>query len=450
MIPSGRVWMARLLLLCTFFSTAAFAQSAQPTSSPAAQQSPAAAAASPAASESTPTEFTLPPEKYRQAVEYSRSKYFHYFANAFYGLVVLLLVLWWKLAPRFRDRAEKASPRRIVQLLIYAPLLLLTVAALGAPSDVWDQSLERRFGLSVQSWGSWIADWLKGQVILVVVGTILVGILYAVIRRSPKHWWFYFWLASLPILTFVIFLSPVVIQPMFFMFRPLQPQNPQLVQEIEKVVERGGMSIPPERMYEMNASTKLSGMNASVEGFGSSKRVVVWDTTLAKATTPETLFVFGHEMGHYVLLHIPKELSIDAVILLILMYVGFRATSGLLLRWGAAWGIRDLGDWASLPVLLLLLSVLTFLAAPAFDTVSRYFEHEADRYGLEVIHGIVPDANRAATTYFEKSGAINLADPDPSPFIVFWFFDHPSRPQRIHFVSTYNPWAAGQMPRYVK
>ena len=92
------------------------------------------------------------------------------------------------------------------------------------------------------------------------------------------------------------------------------------------------MEIPPDRMFEMNASSKMTGLNAYVTGFGASKRAVVWDTTIAKATVPETLFVFGHEMGHYVLLHIPKEIAIDASILLFLLYLGIDCRTG---RWHA-------------------------------------------------------------------------------------------------------------------
>ena len=122
----------------------------------------------------------------------------------------------------------------------------------------------------------------------------------------------------------------------------------------------------------------------------------------------------------------------------------------MLARWGAQWGIRDLQDLASLPALLLVITVLAFLATPAFNAVSRHFEHEADRYGLEVIHGIVPDPNQVAAHYFEKSGEKNLADPDPSTWDKMWFFDHPTRPERVHFVATYNPWEKGEEPVYVK
>jgi STE24 endopeptidase len=432
-------------------SVPATSSTAADVSSATASSATASSAASDAASTAAPVvEYAPPPEQYARAKAYSNTRYRHFFIDALYGFLLLLVVLRWRVAPAFRDLAERVSANRFVQLIIFAPLILLTLAILGIPSDIWDQSLERAYGLSVQSWGGWLRDWTVNQAIMLFVGTVLVGILYFVIRRSPRRWWFYFWLASIPVLLAVVFLQPLVIDPLFYTFKPLQNEQPVLLSEMQKVVHRGGMEIPADRMFVMNASSKTTGLNAYVTGFGASKRVVVWDNTIAKATIPETLFVFGHEMGHYVLLHIPKEIFVQAAIVLILLYIGYRMSNGMLARWGAQWGIRDLQDWASLPALMFVITALAFLATPAFNGVSRHFEHEADRYGLEVIHGIVPNANQAAATYFEKSGEKNLADPDPSTFVKLWFYDHPTRPERVHFVATYDPWSKGQEPEYVK
>jgi STE24 endopeptidase len=210
-------------------------------------------------------------------------------------------------AARFRDLAERTSSRRLVQLIIFAPLILLTIAVLGLPSDAWDESLQRAYGLSVQKWPAWFSDWITNQLVMTVVGIVLVGILYAALRRSPRRWWFYFWLGSIPILLVVLFAQPLIIDPLFYTFKPLAGAQPVLLTEMQKVMHRGGIEIPPDRMFVMNASSKQTGLNAYVTGYGASKRVVVWDNTIAKATVPETLFVFGHEMGHYVLLHIPKR-----------------------------------------------------------------------------------------------------------------------------------------------
>ncbi|MFZ0800236.1 MAG: M48 family metallopeptidase [Terriglobales bacterium] len=447
-----------LILFCLFASALPpilYAQT-NPANSPAsASTASGSSAAAPEsnAAESAPdtiVEYAPPPAEYARAKAYSNTRYRHIFIGTLYGFLVLLVILRWRVAPAFRDLAERVSSHRSLQLIVFAPLILLTIAVLGIPSDIWDESLSRAYGLSVQTWAAWTRDWILNQAIMLIVGTLLVGILYFVIRRSRRRWWFYFWLASIPVLLALFFLQPIVIDPLFYKFTPLQTVQPVLLSEMQKVVHRGGMEIPADRMFVMNASSKQTSVNAYVTGFGASKRVVVWDNTIANATVPETLFVFGHEMGHYVLHHIPKEIAIDAAILLFLLYVGYRLSNGMLARWGAQWGIRDLQDWASLPALLFVISVLAFLATPVFNGVSRHFEHEADRYGLEVIHGIVPNPNQVAARYFQKSGQKNLADPDPSTFIKVWFFDHPTRKERVHFAATYDPWSKGEGPKYVR
>ncbi len=442
----------RSLVLLSLFACALSANLAGQTTDSTASPSPTTAAPQSQAGEPVPpiAEYSPPPAEYARAKAYSNAKYRHIFVGAFYGFLILLVLLRWRVAPAFRNLAERASSRRFVQLIIVAPLTLLTIAVLTLATDIWDESLQRAYGLSVQTWAAWTRDWILSQFIMLIVGTLLVGVLYFVIRRSPRRWWFYFWLASIPILLALFFLQPIVVDPMFYKFTPLASVQPDLLAQMQRVVHRGGMEIPADRMFVMNASSKTTGLNAYVTGFGASKRVVVWDNTIAKATIPETLFVFGHEMGHYVLHHIPKEICIDAAILLLLLYVGYRLANWMLAKWGAQWAIRDPQDWASLPTLLFVITLLAFLATPLFNGVSRHFEHEADRYGLEVIHGIVPSPNQVAVDYFQKSGQRNLADPDPSKFIEIWFFDHPTRPERVHFVATYDPWSKGETPKYVK
>lgn len=452
-----RLFPARTCL-CLLFVIAAFASpllAAQSVSATPAGQETAPLAAPPPSEAATAgkravKDYTLPPEKYQQAVAYSRAQYGLYFVGTVYGLVVLLAFLGGRVAPRFRDWAERASSRRFVQAVVYVPLLMGTLGVLGLPTAISGQWLALKYDQSVQSWGSWVWDWTKGQLIELVISTFLVWLLYGVIRRSPRRWWLYFWLTLLPILVFLIFVRPYVIEPLFFQFTPLEQRQPALVTQIEKVVERGGLKIPRERMFEMKASEKLKSVNAYVTGWGASQRIVVWDTIIAKMTTPQTLFVFGHEMGHYVLGHIPRLIAFFWVVLLVLLYLGYRGMHWALGRWGRRWAIRGVDDWASLPVLLFFFSLFLFLAAPLLNTHSRYVEHEADVYGLEVIHGVVSDFQQAAAEAFQVLGEIDLLDPNPSPFIKVWLYDHPSLNERIIFVQSYDPWAQGQVPAFVK
>ena len=454
--------MRKLLPALVFLASSSclFAFATQPkpilAAAPEFQQSSTAGAATTPAAAPKPamakkvTAYTLPPDLYKKARDRSRIRFRFELIGFVYGLVVLWLILRWRLAPKYRGWAEKASSNRFLQSLVYSPLLLLTMAILTLPADIYDNWTERKFGLSVQSWGSWAGDWAKAQLISLILGTILIWLLYIVIRRSARRWWFYFWLISLPIGVLLIFLQPLVIDPLFHKFEPLQQKDPQLTASLEQMVQRAGQDIPPQRMFWMGAGEKTTALNAYVTGIGASKRVVVWDTTIAKMSTPQIVFVAGHEMGHYVLRHIPKLLAFSAVLLLVLFYLGFRTIGWALLRRGEGWGIRGLDDWASLPVLLLLLSVFSFVAGPISSAFSRHYEHQADQYGLEVTHSLTPDSGQVAAQAFQILGEVDLSDPEPNPVAVFLFYSHPAVPDRIQFALSYDPWSKGEQPEFVK
>lgn len=396
------------------------------------------------------TQYSLPPDKLAKAIAYAAARNRLHFVAAAYGIALLLGFLALRVAPRFRDWAERVSGRRLVQAYIMAPLIVIATDALTLPIDLYGHHLSLEYEQSVQGWGSWFWDWTKGEAIGVLFTGVLLWILFGVIRRSPRRWWFYFWLASIPIVVFVMFITPVLIEPVFYRFDPLQARQPALVAQIEKVVERGGLEIPPSRMFEMNASEKLNSLNAYVAGLGASKRVVVWDTTIRKMTTPEILFVFGHEMGHYVLGHNYLLIAVTCGTLLVFLFLGYHATKWALARWGARWQIRGIEDWAAIPLLMLAVSIFGFFAEPLENSISRVLEHNADIYGLEVIHGIVPNSQQAAAEAFQILGEVSLSDPNPSPFIQFWLYNHPAVAERVRFAAEYDPWGHGQAPKYVK
>jgi Zn-dependent protease with chaperone function len=394
--------------------------------------------------------YTLSPEKYEKAVAYSRARYRLHFEATAWEILVLIALVAAGVAPRFRMLAERISGNRFVQALVFVPLFLMLWQILKLPVDAYGHHLSLAYDQSVQGWGSWFWDWLKGHLVVLVVVTPLARLLYGILRKSPRRWWFYFWLATLPVIVFVVFIAPLAIDPLFFHFEPLARKAPDLVTQIEKVTRRGGLSIPQERMFLMDASRKLKSLDAYVTGFGASKRVVVWDTTLARMTTPETLFVFGHEMGHYVLGHIPKTIVFVAGVLLATLFLAHLVLRRALPAGESRWGIRGLADWASLPVLLVILSVSGELFSPAINSFSRAQEHAADVYGLEVVHGLIPESQRAAAEAFQILGEINLADPHPGRFVEFWLYSHPPLAERLAFARNYDPWSKGETPRYIR
>jgi Zn-dependent protease with chaperone function len=394
--------------------------------------------------------YTLTQERYKKAIAYSRAGYTLYFVRYFSKLLVLILILRLGLAAKFRDFAERMTGNRLVQGIVFIPVLMLTLSILDLPFRIDGHSLSLRYEQSVQRWGSWMWDWTKGALLEAGFAVILAMILFAAIRRSPRRWWLYFWIASLPIIFVIIFVSPWFIDPLFNKFEPLDTKHSELVSELEKVANRAGLEIPRERMFLMEASEKTKQLDAYVTGFGASKRVVVWDTTIEKTTTPETLFIFGHEAGHYELGHIRDGFFFFASLFLAALYAGFRGMYWALKHWASSWKIRGLGDCASFAVFLLLLHIGTFLALPVTNGFSRVQEHAADVYGLEVIHGIVPDSNEVAAHAFQVFGEVDLADPDPPKLITFWLYSHPPLADRLAFAHSYDPWSKGEPSRYIK
>jgi STE24 endopeptidase len=391
--------------------------------------------------------YSLSPEK----LERARSLYYWRtalgFGSSFWGVLVLLTVLNFRWAAGLGAWAVSITRRPWLQGFCFAPLILLLLSLLDLPIAILGHHVSLSYGQSIQGWSSWATDWSKALVLDLVSGTLALSVVFALIRHS-RQWWLWLWIISLPVQLLVVFVLPLVVDPMFNHFEPLAQRDPALVQQLERVVGRTGISIPPSRMFLMKASEKYTSSNAYVTGFGSSQRVVVWDNTIKSSPPDEILLVFGHELGHYVLHHIERGLAMGAVISLFFLWLGSHLARFLILRYGPRWHIASLEDWAATGVILLVLSVLTFVAEPIGNTISRAQEHQADVFGNEVVHGIVADPERVAAESFQRLGEQSLEYPSPSRLVVFWTYTHPPISEREAFAANYNPWRPGAQPRY--
>ncbi len=440
--------LGSLCLLAFCLGIASRVALAQTPVAPAVSATPAAAQSSPATQKTT--QYTLPPDKLAKSKALYDLRGKLRIIDTVYGFAVLCGLLYLGIAGKFRDIAEATGKNRLVQAVVFVALFLVTTGVLQLPLDAYQQSISRQYGLSVQGWGSWLGDQLKGLLVGLVIFTFLAWAITTLIRKSPRRWWFYSWMCTLALVIFVIFISPTVIDPLFNKFEPLDQRNPQLVTAIQQVTHRGGLDIPRDRMFLMKASEKVTTLNAYVTGFGPSKRVVVWDTTIQHASTPETLFVFGHEMGHYVLNHIVIGIVAAAVGLFIGFYLLYHIANWAFSRFQQRWRMRELSDWATLVMLILIFSIMSTISAPIGNGFSRQLEHNADIYGLEVTHGINANSQEAAAHAFQVLGELSLSYPYPSKFVVFWYADHPPINERVPFAHNYDPWDKGEQPKYVK
>ena len=392
--------------------------------------------------------YSLSPADLAKAQHLNRVDVTLHFFSEIWGIVVLIGLLALGIIARFRDEAVGRFPRsRWLQGFGFVLLFLIATWLLSLPIDMYAHSLSLHYGLSVQHWGSWFWDQAKALALSWVFGGLVVMLLFWIIRKLPQSWWVVFWACSIVIVLFGIFVSPYIAF-LFDKFEPLQKTNPALVQQLEAVAHKGNMNIPPDRMFLMKASAKVTTINAYVAGFGASKRVVVWDTSIAKASPDQILFIFGHESGHYVLHHIVRGVLFTIAMLLVLLYLGYHAVGWMLDRYGSRWRIPSQSDWGSLAVLMLAFSVFSLFTEPMFSAWSRGMEHAADIYGQEAVHGIVANPRETAKTAFDVLGQNTLEDPNPNQFIEFWTAGHPAIGRRAAFAAHYDPWAPGMEPKY--
>jgi Zn-dependent protease with chaperone function len=394
------------------------------------------------------TAYTLPPEKLERAVALDGIRRVLVVAETLWTPATLVLVLALGIAARVRDWAVGLSKHRWVQGFAFVFLLLLALRLMSIPLEIYGHWVALSYGLSVQGWGSWLAD--KGKMFALEwgIGGLLVLLMFWTIGKSPTRWWFWFWIPTALLVVAGVFVTPYVIDPLFNQFEPLGKADPALVQRLEQVVARSGVSIPPERMFLMKASAKSTELNAYVTGFGASKRVVVWDTTIAHSTPDEIAFIFAHEMGHYALGHVVLGVALTCVGLLPLFWIGYYCVRMLLGRYGSVWGIPAQQDWGALAVMLLVAIALSTLTEPVSDAFSRAIEHNADVYGQEAVHGIVADPQAVGRRSFQALGEESLDDPTPHPVFEWWFDTHPTIRFRTAFAWAYDPWGAGEQPKY--
>jgi Zn-dependent protease with chaperone function len=441
-MTSTRRW---LLALCFVVLLAGFIPSRC-----AAQQAPS----TPAALTANPQQaYTLPPDKLAKAIALSRIRDILDIAGSLWGIAVLWLLLATRAASGLEAWARRIARRRWVQGILFFALFFIVTTLAGLPLDWYGQHVSRAYGISVQGWGGWFGDQAKSLGLTLLIGVPVLMLFNRIVRRWPRRYWLGIWLVTVPLLVLSIFVSPLL-DPLFNKFEPLEKTNPALVQQLEKVVARTGTHIPPSRMFLMKASAKTNGLNAYVTGMGATKRIVVWDTTAGRIPDDEILFIFGHESGHYVLHHIPKEIAGFAFALFFVYWACAGFAAWLARRFGERWrlgGQEDgtpLASRAGFVVLLLTISVASFLLEPASNAFSRHFEHQADIYGQEAIHGIVPDLQKTAVAAFNALGQAWLEDPHPNPFIEFWLYNHPSVQQRANFAEHYDPWKNGGHGKY--
>jgi STE24 endopeptidase len=340
------------------------------------------------------------------------------FLVGFLFLVVLLVTGW---SGSLRDLAYRMGFQNYsLSLFMYLLLLLIISKLLGAGLDFYGFRLERRYKLSNQKLRGWMWDEFKGFLLGLVMGSIVVELLYFTIRQWPQNWWLLAWALFMVLFVLIAQLAPVVLFPIFYKFEPLE--NEELRRRLVVLSERAGTRV--RGVYRWKLSEKTKKANAALTGLGMTRRIILADTLLDNYSADEIEAVLAHELGHHVHRHILKSIFVQTGITLF----GF---------WAANWALHyavdhqlfefvQISDFANLPLLALVATILSLLLMPALNAYSRFNERQADRYAFESIHSIEPFVSS-----MNKLADQNLAERTPSKWVEWFFHSHPSISRRL-------------------
>ena len=305
---------------------------------------------------------------------------------------------------------------------MYLFMLSLLLFILQFPLNYYKYTLSKSYGISTQLFSSWLRDNVIDFWIDFGMSLIVVTVLYWLIKKSPRRWWLYAWVLTVPFTIFLMFIQPVVIDPIYNDFYPLKDKALET-----KILSLADLAdIPSEHVYEVNMSEKTNALNAYVTGIGENSRIVLWDTTLNQLTDEEILFIMAHEMGHYVMKDIYIGIAEYLLMTLIGLWLIAKIMPWMIRRYGLILKIKQMSNIQSLPLFLLISSFLLFFSSPLSNAVSRYQEVRADAYAMELVEN--PEA---AVSSFQQLTKVGLGEVNPSLLVKLFRYSHPPMVERI-------------------
>jgi len=376
---------------------------------------------------------TVPKDHREKSDAYFEGGYWLILWNFLLASAISIFLLASRISARLRDFSQRLTKFKTLQVACYALTYLAIIYVLSFPLNLYENFFrEHQYGFATQSFLPWFREQLIGLCIAIIGATILLVVLYAVFRGAPRTWWIWGTVVAVIFSFVLVFIAPVFIEPLFNTYKPLTKSE---IKDPILAMARANQ-IPVKQVFEVDASRQTTRVSANVAGMLGTTRIALNDNLLKQCTLPEIREVMAHEMGHYVLNHGAKLLTYFGIFILI----GFALTRTLfdaaVMRWGEKWGVRGIADPAGLPLLVLILSALVFVATPFLNTVVRVTEREADAFGINTSRE--PDSMAKVAL---RLGAYRKLD--PTPLEEFVFFDHPSGRARIRMAMD---WKAANLP----
>jgi STE24 endopeptidase len=364
---------------------------------------------------------TLPAEQRARSDAYFEGGYWIAAWSFLISSAIMLILLQTGLSRRLRDATERATRLGALQTFLYWVGFSVLIYLMSYPWAVYTGYVrEHQYGLATQTFGGWMGDEIKALIVNIILGGLAITVLYAIARRLKRSWHIWGAIAGILFVIISVTISPVYITPIFNKVTPLT--DARVRDPILSMARANG--IPADKVYVINASKQSKRISANVSGMFGTTRVTLNDNLLNRSTLPQIEAVMGHEMGHYVMHHSAKLMMFFSILVVIAFAFLKWAFAKTQAKWGGRWEIRDVGDTAGLPLLVLLFGVFFFLTSPVISTFVRTTEGEADIFGLNAARQ--PDG-------FAQS-ALKLAEYrklSPGRLEEWIFYDHPSGRTRI-------------------
>lgn len=350
------------------------------------------------------------------------------------GLVIAAVWMTGRRAARVRDWATRVGRGPIRRDFLFSAAYVGIGSLVSLPLSAYEDFFrEHAYGMSTQTATAWLMEWLLASVINGLIFAVALVVLYALIRRARQSWWAWGAAGTIALLTLMIAISPVVFEPMFNTYQPVE--DGPLKQSLLTMARATG--VPASDVLVFDASRQTTRISANVTGLFGTAAIRLNDNLLRRTTEAEVRAVTGHEIGHYVLNHIPKMLMMMTLVVLVAFLLAKWLLDGLIRRTAASSGVQAVTDIASMPALMAVFTVLFMLSVPVINTMTRTQEAEADQFSLSLAQEPIGFAN----------GQLRLVEyrkADPGALEEFWFYSHPSTRSRIHAAMQWREAMAGR------
>lgn len=337
------------------------------------------------------------------------------------GNALLLFFLFGGLLGAYDRWIASFSSSFVIAGALFALILLAAETLIDIPFSLYRNfRIENRYGFNTMTVKLWFADLIKALAISAVLGTLVTAAALSIVRASPAWWWLWVWAFLLVFGIFMMYISPYVIEPLFFKFEPVKAEG--LEQNIRQLMERAGLKVS--RVFQVDASRRSRHSNAYFTGIGRVKRIVLFDTLIEQMAQDELLAVLAHEVGHWKKRHVLKRMALTEAS----AFLGLLAAS-YLLGWDGLprmIGLENASFYARVVLVGFLGSLALFPLTPLFSYLARKDEHEADRFAAELTGR--PGAMASALVKLSRE---NLSNLHPHPLYAKFYYSHPPVVERI-------------------